>query len=393
MRSPNSLSVGLADWVDPTDMLTGSGASASLLRAMDEVVAHAVPLSGELPHRLARLAHLSSVATRLRPRDAADPRAGAKHAHAAAMLGRPTIATRSWLMHRRLTAAGALDAVVQRGSDMQLPASTTVVTLEDSTVLQARAAYPWPHLQGLSERDVRRYATRQLKIYESAVACCCATHWVADSIISDYGIPRERVFTVGLGPNHDGTAQVPRDWSTPRYLFVGVDWQRKNGPAVLAAFARVRERHPDAQLDIVGGHPPIEQAGVLAHGRLSLVQSADRERLAALYRRATTFVLPSLHEPAGIVYLEAAGAGVPSIGTSNGGAATMIGPGGMVVDPLEPDQICTAMLALAVPDRARRMGELAHDHSRLFTWRKVAERLIRAMAIPDLDTTGLADFL
>jgi glycosyltransferase involved in cell wall biosynthesis len=71
----------------------------------------------------------------------------------------------------------------------------------------------------------------------------------------------------------------------------------------------------------------------------------------------------------------------------------MIGPGGIVVDPLEPDQIVEAMLTLADPDTARRMGELAHRHSTLFTWRKVAERLIRAMGIPGLDTDGLADFL
>ena len=276
---------------------------------------------------------------------------------------------------------------------MRLPSRCRVVTFEDSTVLQAVEAYPWEHLQGLSKRDVRRYAARQRMIYESAVACCCATHWVAESIVRDYGIAPERVFTVGFGQNHEGPEPAPRSWSTPRYLFVGGDWKRKNGAAVLAAFARVREQHPDAQLDVVGGHPPIGQPGVRAHGRLSLAQAADRERVAALYRQATAFVLPSLHEPAGIVYVEAGSAGVPSIGTLNGGAATMMGPGGLVVDPLEADQIVEAMLTLADPETAQSMGELARRHSQLFTWRKVAERLIRATGIPDLDTSGLADFL
>jgi hypothetical protein len=39
------------------------------------------------------------------------------------------------------------------------------------------------------------------------------------------------------------------------------------------------------------------------------------------------------------------------------------------------------------------MGELARRHSELFTWRKVAERLLRALAIPGVDTSVLADFL
>jgi glycosyltransferase involved in cell wall biosynthesis len=393
MRSPSTLRIGLADTLDPVDIRVGSGATTSLLKAMNEVVAETVPLSGELPERLARLAHLSSVATRMRPRDLRDPLTAAKRVHSAAVLGRPTITARSLLMRRHLASAGPLDGIVQRSGDMQLPPSYRVVTLEDSTMLQALRAFPWRHLEALSERDIERYVARQRRVYESAVACCGATHWVADSIISDYGIPPERVFTVGFGPNHEPAEPVPRDWSSPRYLFVGKRWIHKNGPAVLEAFAQVRERHPDARLDIVGDHPHLDEPGVVGHGMLSLLDPEEQERLATLYRSATVFVMPSLHEAAGIVYIEAGGAGIPSIGTTNGGTATMIGPGGIVVDPLQPEEIFEAMLKLADPETAQRMGELAYRHSAPFTWRKVAERLIRAMAIPDLDTSGLADFL
>ena len=391
MRSPGSLTVAIADRIDPSDTVAGSGASASLVQAMGDVVARVIPLSGELPPLLGRAAHLSSVVTRLRPRDRGDLRGAVKRAHAPALLARPTASARSLLMRRRLAAAGPLDAVIQRASDMLLPSDCNVVTLEDSTVLQAREAYPWPHLQGLTDADARRYADRQRKVYESAVACCCATHWVAESIVASYGVPAERVFTVGLGQNHDVGEPAPRDWSSPRFLFIGVDWERKNGTAVLRAFARVRERHPDARLDLVGGHPPVARAGVVEHGRLSLARPGDRERIEQLYRTATAFVMPSLHEPAGLVYIEAGGAGVASIGTTNGGAATMIGPGGILVDPLAPDQLLAAMLALAEPDTARRLGELAYQHSTLFTWRKVAERLVRAMGLPDVDVSGLAE--
>jgi glycosyltransferase involved in cell wall biosynthesis len=393
MRSPSTLRIGLADTLDPVDIRVGSGATTSLLKAMNEVVAETVPLSGELPERLARLAHLSSVATRMRPRDLRDPLTAAKRVHSAAVLGRPTITARSLLMRRHLASAGPLDGIVQRSGDMQLPPSYRVVTLEDSTMLQALRAFPWRHLEALSDRDIERYVARQRRVYESAVACCGATHWVADSIISDYGIPPERVFTVGFGPNHEPAEPAPRDWSSPRYLFVGKRWIHKNGPVVLEAFAQVRERHPDARLDIVGDHPRLDEPGVVGHGMLSLLDPEEQERLATLYRSATVFVMPSLHEAAGIVYIEAGGAGIPSIGTTNGGTATMIGPGGIVVDPLQPEEIFEAMLKLADPETAQRMGELAYRHSAPFTWRKVAERLIRAMAIPDLDTSGLADFL
>jgi glycogen synthase len=392
-RSPQSLRLGIADSLDPRDMQAGSGATGSTLRALEDLVAAAVPISGELPPPVERAAHLCSVAAHLRPRDLGHVRERAAVVHAAAKLGRPTIGARWVAVRRRLPPTASLDGIIQRGSELRLPRGRRIVSFEDSTVLQAHASYPWPHLQGLSDREIRRYADRQRAIYRGSVACCCATHWVAESVIGDYGIPAERVFVVGLGQNHDAPQPPERDWSTPRYLFVGIDWQRKNGPAVLDAFAHVRERFGEARLDIVGGHPHIEQPGVVAHGQLSLVRPPDRELMASLYQRATAFVMPSLHEPAGIVHVEAGGAGVPSIGSSSGGAATMIGPGGIVVDPREPREILDAMLELAKPASARRLGELAYRHSTLLTWHKVAERLIRALDIPGLDTSGLAEFL
>ncbi len=393
MESPPPLRIGFAASTDPRDLRADSGVSNSVFVAMAEVVSEVVPISGELSPRIARAAHLASVATRMRPRDVRDPRAAAKRAHSAAQLGRPSIAARNRLVRGRLAAAGKLDGIVQRGCEMVLPRGLRIVTYEDSTVAQARQSYPWPHLKGLSEGDLSRYGERQRRAYAAALACCCTTHWVARSITGSYGIPAERVFVVGNGQNHPSSESPPRDWSTPRFLFVGVNWVRKNGPAVVSAFARVRERYPDAQLDVVGEHPRLDAPGVVGHGPLSRSDSEHRERIAALYRSATAFVMPSLHEPAGIVYAEAASAGVPAIGSTNGGAATLIGPGGLTVNPLDGEEIYCSMLELADPDTARRMGDLARRHSELFTWRKVAERLVRALALPGIDANGLADFL
>jgi glycosyltransferase involved in cell wall biosynthesis len=391
--APSSLRLAIADSIDPSDPRTGSGVSSALLVELREIVGEVVPLSGLLPPKVSRAAHLASVVSRLRPDALGDPRAAAKRVHGAAQLGRPTIAARTSMLRRSVADSGPFDAIVQRASDMVLPAGERIVTFEDSTVLQAVRSYPWGHFDGFGERDVQRYASRQRGIYESAVACCCATHWVAESVVGDYGIPAGKVHTVGLGRNHFVDPPSSRDWDTPRFLFVGVDWKRKNGDALLRAFARVRERHPDASLDLVGGHPPIDQAGVTGHGSLSVVSAQERERLADLYRRATAFVMPSLHEPAGIVYLEAGAAGVPSLGTTDGGAATMIGSGGVLVDPRSDQQIEAALERLCDPAVARELGARAVEHAESLSWRRVAERIVRATGVPGLDTSGLAEFL
>jgi glycosyltransferase involved in cell wall biosynthesis len=381
--------VGIVDSHDPEDVTLGSGWSSALTAALCEVVGDVVPINAQPPRLVHRLLYLASVATRLRSSDLCDVRAGAHRVSNSAFLGRPLTASRHLAASARLRAAGSLHGVVQRGCDMLVSNPAPLVTFEDSTLLQAVRSYPWPHLQGLSEQELERYAARQRHIYRRARAACVSSHWAADSVVGDYGMQPSRVRVVGLGKNHE-LQPVPRDWQTPRFLFVGVAWERKNGPAVLRAFARVRERWPQARLDVVGGHPRLDAPGVTGHGRLSLGEPDERARLESLFAQATVFVMPSLHEPTGTVYAEAAGAGIASIGTTDGGAATVVGPGGRLVDPRAFEQIAAAMLELAEPATAARLGAIAQEHSRLFTWRKVAERLLGAMAIPGLDGAHLA---
>ncbi len=386
------LRVAVVDSHDPEDVTLGSGWSSSLTSALSEVVGEVVPVQAELPRPAHRLLYLASMAARLRVTDLRDVRSGAHRVSNSALLGRSLTASRRLAAWSRLRRAGTLSGVVQRGCDMLLPRWAPVVTFEDSTLLQAVRSYPWPHLQGLRQAELDRYAARQRRIYHEVRAACVSSHWAAESVVEDYGVDAARVHVVGLGKNHELSAP-PRDFSTPRFLFVGVAWERKNGPAVLRAFARVRERWPQARLDVVGGHPRLQEPGVTGHGSLSLGDPAARDRLAALYASATVFVMPSLHEPTGTVYAEAAGAGIASIGSTNGGAATVIGDAGRLVDPLSLDEITHAMLELAEPAVAEQLAQIAQERARLFTWRKVAERLVRALAIPGVDPAGLAEQL
>jgi glycosyltransferase involved in cell wall biosynthesis len=206
------------------------------------------------------------------------------------------------------------------------------------------------------------------------------------------GFPRESTHVVGCGRNADIAPPLNRDWSSPRFLFVGHDWERKNGEGVLHAFRRLRASHPGAQLDVVGGHPPIDMEGVTAHGRIDVHHREGKGRLEHLFGRATCFVMPSWIEPLGIVYVEAAAAGVASIGTAVGGTATAIGDAGIRVEPADLRALLEAMTYFAQPDQARAMGQRALARSDQFTWRKVAERLLRASGLAP-EGLELADFI
>jgi glycosyltransferase involved in cell wall biosynthesis len=275
---------------------------------------------------------------------------------------------------RRLRRSGSVDAVLQLGSEFTAPDGVRVATYDDMTILQARRL-EHPLLDRLGEAEIEAWAERQRSIFAAATACFTAARWAADSVIEDYGVPAERVHVVGFGRNLD-PRPVDREWSPPRYLFVGQDWRRKGGETLLAAFRAVRERVPGATLTVVGHHPRLAaEPGLELTGGLWLNRAADRDRMERLYESSTCLVLPSEIEPAGIVYLEAAAAGVPSIGTTVGGAAEMIGDGGRLVDPGDVDGLTAAMLELADPETAASLGAAAREHCERFTWPKIADRI------------------
>ena len=367
--------IGVAFPGDPSQPATWSGTPSGVMRGLAEVGVEAVALNVE-PPRLLRKAAVNVLSLRyLRPRR--HVRAAVVQARAAAR-GTPAFtALQSWAAPRALRDAGPLDGIVQIGTGYTLTTEVPVATFEDMTVLQTKT-HPYLGWDVLSPRAFEARIASQRRAYASAVACCLTSRWAGESVIRDYGIAPEKVHVVGVGRNHTAPA-VERDWSTPRFLFVGMDWPRKNGDGVLRAFARLRAELPAARLDVVGGHPPIDAPGVTAHGVLRLDVPEQHATLERLFGEATCFVMPSHSEASAIAYVEAAAAGLPSIGTSAGGSDYLIGDGGLIVDPGDDEALVAAMRRLSDPDTAAGMGAAAQRRSELFTWPAVARRLLRAL--------------
>ncbi|MEU8263462.1 glycosyltransferase family 4 protein [Micromonospora sp. NPDC048999] len=289
----------------------------------------------------------------------------------------------------RFAAAGPLDAVVAMGNEMHdlpralasLGPSVPLATFDDATMAQ-QIRDPWSDvsLAKIPARLFDRAMACQRAANRAAAVCCVSTRWAATSCEADFGVPPERIAVVGMGHRPRWSAACgDRDWSAPKYLFVGAEWQRKNGDAVLAAFAAVRREFPTATLDVVGDHPRIDQHGVTTHGFLARDDAAAQSRLDRLYAEATCFVLPSRYDAAGIAYLEAASAGLAVIATTRGGAPEMVGDGAVTVDPFDSSALPVAMRALADPATARARGAEALRRAELCSWEAVAGRVLGAL--------------
>ena len=360
-RGGAPLTVAVAYPGDPTDPRHWSGTPAGLVAGLRAADVDVRPVDLTPPAAVARV-WTRAVAGRLRP--------SPEHLLGVTRQGAPYAQLVSAVA--RLRIPRDVHAVLQIGTGYRVE-HPVVATFEDMTVAQARR-HRWGPFASLPARVAEGRERLQRRAYEDAAVCFMATRWSARSVVEDYGIDPAKVCATGLGINRAAPAPSERNWQTPTFLFVGNDWARKNGEMVLRAFRAVRRLHPQARLHLVGhGIPGVQEPGVRVHGPMPMGDPAAQARLAALFGQSTCLVVPSRLEPAGIVYAEAASAGMPSIGSTVGGAADVIGGGGEVVDPEDAGALTAAMLRMADPAAARAAGERAQAHARTLTWAAVGE--------------------
>jgi phosphatidylinositol alpha-1,6-mannosyltransferase len=169
---------------------------------------------------------------------------------------------------------------------------------------------------------------------------------------------------------------------------------RKGMDVLLEAAARLAPSYPDLVVAVAGGGRQLESLRRQAAGSpvavhvLGRVSDEDRGGLLAA---ADVFVMACRNrwfgleqEGFGIVFLEAAAAGVPQVAGASGGAheAVLDGVTGLVVrHPEDPGAVAEALRALlADPARARRMGEAARVRARdTFAPDVLASRLADAL--------------
>ncbi|HJU83893.1 MAG TPA: glycosyltransferase family 4 protein [Holophagaceae bacterium] len=131
----------------------------------------------------------------------------------------------------------------------------------------------------------------------------------------------------------------------------------KNTDVVLRGFAAFAARHPGSRLHIVGegpSRPRLEAlAGRLCPGRALFHGFLDEAALDGLRAACDAYVQLPLDEPFGMVFPEAAGAGLLVIGPDHGGPVEILEGGalGACVDAFDPEALASAL------DRLARLSE------------------------------------
>ena len=163
---------------------------------------------------------------------------------------------------------------------------------------------------------------------ELASAVACASSFTAQSVRSCLADKDTRVAVIPYGCFPPVTAAVAetRRASRPQVLFVGQGTQRKGLHHLLKVWRSGFHRVADLTLVLNQVDPGIAALLDTLPARPAVLEGLTREQLLAEFHRANIFVMPSLVEGFGLVFLEALSAGCHVIGTTNTGLPDLNAP-------------------------------------------------------------------
>lgn len=203
---------------------------------------------------------------------------------------------------------------------------------------------------GLLKRALQFEIRRREKFYQSCLAqysnIFVTTSWVRQSLVNDYGVDPERVTVCYTGTGNIRNLNLARDREHPILLFVAKhNYIHKGAAIVLDAFRRLREHHDTVELVMVGPDPGILGAAP-NEPRVTFHSFLEWNELEHLFNSASVFVMPSLYEPYGLVYLEALRCGVPVVCSATGGMSSVVRDHdcGWAIDNDQPDALLNALL-------------------------------------------------
>jgi len=178
-------------------------------------------------------------------------------------------------------------------------------------------------------------------LFNNAAHIIAWSNWVRESLMTDYGVPENRISVIPPGVDMDlwSPAMILNDKPPMKILFVGGDFKRKGGFTLLEAY-KILDRS-DVELHLVTREEVQKIPGVFIYHHMK----ANSPELIKLYSQCDIFVLPSLGEAFGIVAVEALACGLPVIASKIGGLMDIIedGKNGLLIPPGDPIALAMAI--------------------------------------------------
>ncbi|GAA5480527.1 glycosyltransferase family 4 protein [Haloferula helveola] len=206
------------------------------------------------------------------------------------------------------------------------------------------------------------------------------SRYMAEVCVREYGIGPRRLEVVHNGVTPVETWKV--DTGSPKLLFVGRFTDQKSPEVFVRMAERVARRIPEATFVMAGDGELLDPMRRLAAelglaGRIRFPGFLQRGQLNAELATTSLLCLPSRSEPFGLVALEAAQFGVPTVAFPQCGATEVLASSEIVKKP-GPDAMADAVCELlSDPERLAGRGRQARAEAADSTWACAAERFLR----------------
>lgn len=219
------------------------------------------------------------------------------------------------------------------------------------------------------------------KFYRECKGIFTMGQWLADDLVSYTGISRNKVHCVGGGTNVpvrliDSSKKVGN-----KFLFVGKDFERKNGKLVVDAFQILNDRH-NGQYELYIAGPkewPLEKA--IPEG-IHFLGLKNTNELAEYYNLCDVFVMPSRFEAYGLVFAEALIYGLPIIGRDAFSMSDFVngGENGYLLKSNSSEELAMLMESAILNDELRkRVISNRESYIEQYSWQSVVKRMLDTM--------------
>ncbi len=256
--------------------------------------------------------------------------------------------------------------------------------------------------QKVSQREIDQSIEHISKVTHSPQTAGIMTYstYGADSIAREYNFPRDKIMPIGCGPIR--SQGLPKDLSVERYqagriLFVGRNWEKKGGPILLEAFKLLRDSADTAHAKLVILGPKNQPENTIGVPGIEFLGRVSDAEVADAFKSASLFCMVPDCETWGIVYVEAADAGLPIVGFSDWALPDIVknNETGILISERSPAALAKGLGTLiSDPEKLLMMGRAAHDRvESVLGWEHVINRitkmvwpaLLGAASIPTLD--------
>jgi glycosyltransferase involved in cell wall biosynthesis len=216
----------------------------------------------------------------------------------------------------------------------------------------------------------------------------CVSHAQKEKLVSE-GAPEHKMTVVHNGVDFSiFNPAPPSKHNARRLVFAGALVPDKGLHLLISAFADLKPKYPDLELEVFGSsslwsrtdYLNTEQLsaqfpGLIFHGKKNQHEIADG------FRRSGICVVPSIwFDPYPLISLEAQACGTPVVAFSMGGLPEGIinGKTGVVVDEISPQALTRTLdTLLSVPHTLFDMSANAASNAAIaFRWETVVEKII-----------------